>query len=193
MKNWWKILKILMAQPRRVFMNRSKGIRSSALNWIINVRWQGGSATCGASALALISPTQIWQITGRETLWMPCALCITRLHGQPMVPMIAFSLWIMSHPPRRMLCWQVEVDGAVDWWPLEARARAEQWLPLIFMHTEAPHELRCATDAVEAAKAVGEVGTVQADAASLISKCESQSSRHTHTCKHIYTVRVWWG
>lgn len=60
--------------------------------------------------------------------------------------MIAFSLWIMSHPPRRMLCWQVEVDGAADWWPLEARARAEQWLPLIFMHTEAPHELRCATD-----------------------------------------------
>lgn len=106
----------------------------------------------------------------------------------PMVPMIAFSLWIMSHPPRRMLCWQVEVDGAADLWPLEARVRAEQWLPLIFMHTEAPHELRCATDAVEAAKAVGEVGAVEADAASLISKCESQSSRHkhTHTTKHTH-------
>lgn len=107
--------------------------------------------------------------------------------------MIAFSLWIMSHPPRRMLCWQVEVDGAADWWPLEARARAEQWLPLIFMHTEAPHELRCATDAVEAAKAVGEVGAVETDAASLISKCESQSSRHKHTHRHTHTVRVWWG
>lgn len=66
----------------------------------------------------------------------------------------------------------MEVVGAADWWPLEARARAEQWLPLIFMHTEAPHELRCATDAV---------GAVEADAASLISKCESQSSRHTLT------------
>lgn len=105
----------------------------------------------------------------------------------PMVPMIAFSLWIMSHPPRRMLCWQVEVDGAADWWPLEARARAEQWLPLIFMHTVAPHELRCATDAVGAAKGVGAVEAVEPDAASLISKCESQSSRHTHTNKHTHT------
>lgn len=192
MKNRWQILKILMPLPRRVFMNRFKGIRSSALNWIINVRWQGGSATCGASALALISPTQIWQITGRERDLMNA---MRFMHYS-----LAWTVdgrWCRWSPLVFGLCHirqggccagNVEVVGAADWWPLEARARAEQWLPLIFMHTEAPHELRCATDAV---------GALEADAASLISKCESQSSRHTHTHtnkhKHTHTVRVWWG